>query len=1048
MNFLHNQPAANAGPLRDAITNAYLRDETECVSSLLAALDISHDKQQRIHARAHALVDRVRLKGRQAKGFEAFIQEYDLSSAEGLMLMCLAEALLRIPDDATADRLILDKLGKGQWSKHFGHSHSLFVNASTWGLMLTGRFMDIERGAREQPDAWFKRFFSRLGEPMVRSAMRRAMKILGQQFVMGETIDDALQRGQQDDWQRYRFSFDMLGEAALTKTDAQRYFSAYEQAISAVAQQRKENLYATNSVSIKLSALHPRYHLFQQQRVQDELAPRLLSLAQHAMHAGVALTLDAEESDRLELSLDLFSHVFRHPSLSGWNGFGLAVQAYQKRAIAVIDWLADLARRNARRIPVRLVKGAYWDSEIKRTQEQGLSDYPVFTRKSSTDLSYMVCAARLLAAPDAFYPQFATHNAHTVSFILEISDKARDFEFQRLHGMGDALYDDILTYETNVACRVYAPVGGHKDLLAYLVRRLLENGANSSFVNQLVNNDIPIEHIIADPVAATRRAASKPHPKIPLPSHLFGAERRNSAGANFFDPTQTAPLAKQLQQAMERKWEASPIIAQENVRRGEQHVVRDPSQQERVIGTVYLADERAVDQALSLAAQAAPHWDLTPPMDRAACLDRAANLFEEHRAELIALIIREAGRTAVDAHNEVREAVDFCRYYAMWARRLFAAPQHMPGYTGENNELSLHGRGVFACISPWNFPLAIFTGQIAAALAAGNAVIAKPAFQTPLIAAHAVRLLHHAGIPGDVLHLLPGHGNTVGSRLACDPRVAGIVFTGSTITARNINTLLSARPGPIIPFIAETGGQNAMIVDSSALPDQVVNDVMQSAFNSAGQRCSALRVLFLQEDIAPRVIELLSGAMAELRVGDPASFATDIGPIIDEAARGKLIEHIKKLEQVARLIARAPLGDETAHGSFLAPHAFALDDLRILTNEVFGPVLHVVTFNGSALDEVIESINHFGYGLTLGVHSRIDSTVSYIRRRVRVGNMYVNRNMIGAIVGVQPFGGENLSGTGPKAGGPHYLLRFATERCFSINTAATGGNTTLLSLRD
>jgi RHH-type proline utilization regulon transcriptional repressor/proline dehydrogenase/delta 1-pyrroline-5-carboxylate dehydrogenase len=1046
---LWNNVPAGRSPLLAAISEAYLRPEADAVTRVLAPPPLSHEQRLRVHSRAAQLVRAVRSKGRQSGGLEAFLQEYDLASQEGVILMCLAEALLRIPDDHTADLLIQDKLSKADWSAHLGHSHSLFVNASTWSLLLTGRLVEVEREARERPQAWFKRFVARVGESVVRAAMRQAMRIMGQQFVMGETIGAALARSREETNARYRYSFDMLGEAALTRADADGYFRAYSDAIKALAcaDGAHAEAIAGPSLSIKLSALHPRYHPWQWERVHGELAAQLLALAQQAREAGIFVTWDAEESERLALSLELFEQVSLHPSLKGWDGLGLAVQAYQKRAPAVLEWLHDLAVRGARCIPLRLVKGAYWDSEIKRAQEQGWPDYPVYTRKHHTDSAYIACAARLLRSDGRFYPQFATHNAHTVAVILELAQANSHFEFQRLHGMGESLYEEIVGEDKlNVPCRVYAPVGGHRELLPYLVRRLLENGANTSFVNRLVDEEIPVEDIIADPLAAAQRTARQAHPRIPLPENLYGEARRNSTGLNLFDDATLRQLDQALSDALARQWVATSVVDGKPLRGSHATPVLDPSDRRRQVGIAYLADAQALQAALAAAAAGAPRWEATAADTRAGHLERAADLLEQHRHELMALLIREAGRSVVDAQAEVREAADFCRYYATLARRQFGEPQRLTGYTGESNELWLRGRGVFACISPWNFPLAIFTGQVAAALAAGNAVIAKPALQTPLIATRAVQLLHEAGIPGSALHLLLGQGDTLGKGLTTDPRIAGIAFTGSTTTARAINAALAGRDGPIIPFIAETGGQNAMIVDSSALIDQVILDVLQSAFNSAGQRCSALRVLFLQQDIAPRALQLLQGALAELRVGDPGRLCNDVGPVIDTAAREKLERHVQTLQQHARCIARAPLSAQCAHGNFFAPQAWALDDIARLQGEVFGPVLHVITYGAGQLDAVLDAIHGTGFGLTLGLHSRIEATADYVRQRAKVGNLYVNRNMIGAVVGVQPFGGENNSGTGPKAGGPHYLLRFAQERTVTVNTAAAGGNTTLLSL--
>jgi RHH-type proline utilization regulon transcriptional repressor/proline dehydrogenase/delta 1-pyrroline-5-carboxylate dehydrogenase len=801
-------------------------------------------------------------------------------------------------------------------------------------------------------------------------------------------------------------------------------------------------------ISIKLSALHPRYEMAQRDRVLHELFPALLDLAGQARDAGIGLTIDAEEADRLDLSLDLIERLALAPELAGWEGLGLAVQAYQKRALPLIDWLADLARRGARQLMVRLVKGAYWDSEIKRAQERGLDGYPVFTRKIATDVSYLACAQRMLAAGAAIYPQFATHNAHTVAAILELAGARRDWEFQRLHGMGEALYHEIVgTDRFDRPCRVYAPVGSHEDLLAYLVRRLLENGANTSFVNRLVDEREPVDKIVADPIAQLAALSDKPHPHIPLPRDLFQPARRNSRGIDLADPRALTALRDEFAAALAQPVSAAPIIGGIE-QHGAETAVLDPSDRRRQVGTVVEASPAQVEAALARAVQAAPGWEATPAASRAAMLERAADLYEANRAALMALTVREGARTIPAALAELREACDYLRYYAARGRADFTAPERLPGPTGERNEIALHGRGVFACISPWNFPLAIFTGQIAAALAAGNAVIAKPAEQTPLVAATAIRHLLAAGIPGDVLHLLPGDGATIGGALPADPRIAGIAFTGSIETARTIARTLAERPGPIVPFIAETGGQNAMIVDSSALPEQVVADVLMSAFDSAGQRCSSLRLLYLQDDIADRLLAMLIGAAAVLRIGDPALLCTDIGPVIDESAREALQRHADRMSREGRLLHECVLGEHTAHGTFFAPRIFEIDGAARLTREVFGPILHVVRWKAERLDAVLGEIAATSYGLTLGVHSRLDDTVRRVVARLGVGNTYVNRNMIGAVVGAQPFGGEGLSGTGPKAGGPRYLHRFATERTLSIDTTAAGGNATLLALDD
>ncbi|MEE9545409.1 MAG: bifunctional proline dehydrogenase/L-glutamate gamma-semialdehyde dehydrogenase PutA, partial [Rhodospirillales bacterium] len=891
------------------------------------------------------------------------------------------------------------------------------------------RFVKLDVETLGDAPSLLRRLIARSGEPVLREAMKRAMRIIGRQFVMGRTIGEALDRAREGEARGYRYSYDMLGEAARTAADAEDYFNAYADAIGAIgAISAGRGVVDGPGVSIKLSGLHPRYEFGQRHRVINELVPRLLELVRRAMEAGVGVCIDAEEAERLGLSLEVIGAVFGDRRLAGWEGLGLAVQAYQKRAPMVIDWLADLARRHGRRLMVRLVKGAYWDTEIKRAQELGLDGFPVFSRKVCTDVSFIACAARLLAARDAIYPMFATHNAQTLAAVLELAGEYRDFEFQRLHGMGESLYDHVAGKDGfHIPCRVYAPVGGYRELLAYLVRRLLENGTNTSFVNRLVDEALPIDEVIADPIAEAAALASKPHPRIPLPAALYGGERRNSKGVDLSDPATLRPLAEAMA-AARGPWRAVAGSI------GERPVL-DPSDRRRRVGAVAEATAGDVKLAVARAAAAAPAWGATAAGDRAACLDRAADILERTMPELMALLVREAGKTIADAVAEVREAVDFCRYYAAAAAE-FAGPRAMPGPTGEDNQLSLHGRGVFACISPWNFPLAIFIGQVTAALAAGNAVVAKPAEQTPLMAAQASGILYQGGIPEDVVRLVAGDGPSVGAPLVADSGISGVAFTGSMDTARRINQALAARPGPIIPLIAETGGQNVMIADSTALPEQVVEDALRSAFSGAGQRCSALRVLFVQADIGERLTAMLTGAAAELTVGDPAQLATDVGPVIDDEALVLLRAHAGRMDREARLLCRVDPAGDFAHGTFFAPRIYQIDALSQLKGEVFGPILHVINYAADRLDAVIEAVNDTGYGLTLGIHSRVETTVRYIHDRLRVGNTYVNRNMIGAVVGVQPFGGEGLSGTGPKAGGPRYLHRFATERTLSVNTAA------------
>jgi len=1046
--MIFDAPLPEPSPDRQRIRDAFIADEADTVRRCTEAAALDVPVRAGIKATATRLVTGVRARPAHGLGIETLLQEYQLNTAEGIALMCLAEALLRIPDAETANRLIRDKLAAGDWERHVGSSASVLVNAATWGLALTGRLLREDDISQAGVAAALRQIMSRQSEPLMRQAMSTAMRILGRQFVMGRTIDEALERAAGQNEKGWRHSFDMLGEAARTAEDAARYMAAYRGAIEAIGRaSASRGPIDGPGISVKLSALHPRYELAQRSRVMSELIPRLAELAAAAKARDIGLTVDAEEADRLDLSLDVIEAVFLQPSLSGWGGFGLAVQAYQKRALPLIDWLVGLARRRGQPLMVRLVKGAYWDAEVKRGQERGLAGYPVFTRKSWTDLSYLAAARRLLAAGDLIYPQFATHNAHTLSAIHHMASADRAFEFQRLHGMGEALHSvamDLLAPRRS--CRVYCPVGSHEDLLPYLVRRLLENGANTSFVHKVSDPAVPLAKVVEDPLDALAARGATPHPRIPLPVGLFGESRRNSAGFDMSDVEALARLTPELEQARGVRWQARPVIGGTR-QDGPAVEVAEAANRARTIGDVVNASAAQVDAALARAAAAHAAWSARPVAQRAAALERAADLFEANRGPLMARIVAEAGRTIPNALSELREAVDFLRYYAAEARRVFAAPAVLPGPTGERNALSLHGRGVFVCISPWNFPLSIFTGQIAAALAAGNTAVAKPAGQTPLIAAEAVRLLLEAGVDPDALHLLPGGGD-VGGRLVQDARVAGVVFTGSTATAWSINRALAARDVPIATLIAETGGQNAIIVDSSALPEQVVADALSSAFDSAGQRCSASRVLFVQEEIADKIERMLAGAMAELRLGDPWWLSTDVGPVIDAKARAKLDGHIAALRARARPIHDRPLPKDLPPGEFVAPAAFEIDSIDALTGEVFGPVLHVIRFAGDRLDAVVDAVNRTGYGLTMGIHSRIDATVEQIRARARAGNIYVNRNIIGAVVGVQPFGGERLSGTGPKAGGPHYLPRLATERTLTINTTAAGGNASLVSLEE
>ena len=1048
-------PAA-PDPLRAAITAAWVRDEAEHVRELLAAARQPDADRAAIQVTAADLVRRVRARAQDQGAIEAFMRQYDLGSEEGVLLMCVAEALLRIPDQDTADKLIRDKLGDADWKRHMGQSDSVLVNASTWGLMLTGKLVDLADDTKRDVHNAFKRLIGRVGEPVIRLAVRQAMRIMGHQFVMGRTIDEALSRSRKGDNANYRYSFDMLGEGALTTADGLRYLEAYRQAIHAIGRSgdfSNVDVFAVPSISVKLSALHPRYEHAKRARVFAELGPRLLELSQLAKQYGIGLTIDAEETDRLELSLDLIFQVLADASLRGWNGFGIVVQAYQKRAPFVIDYIADMARRLERKIPVRLVKGAYWDSEVKRAQVDGQSGYPVFTRKPNTDVSYQACARRLLDATDAIYPMFATHNAQTIAAIHRMAGNAA-YEFQKLHGMGDDLYAEVIPADRlNVPCRVYAPVGSHEDLLPYLVRRLLENGANSSFVNRITDEAVSIDDLIHDPIDTVSAFQTIPHPRIPLPVDLYRSylahdssnDRDNSMGLNLANDAQLQTLAQQINADI-ADWHAAPLVPGASPS-GATIAVTNPADRRQTVGQWQPADSATVEKALQNAVAAQPAWDAMPAASRATILEHAAKLLEERMPQYIALCTKEAGKTIPDGIAEVREAVDFLRYYAGQARKIFAV-EPLPGPTGESNTLQLAGRGVFVCISPWNFPLAIFMGQVAAALAAGNSVIAKPAEQTNLIGYTAVKLMHEAGVPEAVLQFLPGDGATVGAALTKDSRVAGVAFTGSNDTARAINRALAARDAAIGVLIAETGGQNALIGDSSSLPEQLVKDAISSAFTSAGQRCSAARVLFVQDDIADKVMHMLAGAMAELKVGDPGLLSTDVGPVIDADALALLDAHAAKMAKEARLIATAATDDSVAQGTFFAPRAWELQSLSQLTRENFGPALHVIRWKADQLDQVIDTINATGFGLTLGIHSRIDETIDRIVARAKVGNIYVNRNQIGAVVGVQPFGGQNLSGTGPKAGGPHYLPRFTTEKTVTVNTTAAGGNASLLTLGD
>ncbi|ADZ72122.1 bifunctional proline dehydrogenase/L-glutamate gamma-semialdehyde dehydrogenase PutA [Polymorphum gilvum] len=1020
---------------------AYAPDDEGLVRQLLAETGLPADAEARIDARAAGYIQDMRSARSGLGGVEDFMREFGLTTREGLAMMVLAEALLRVPDAATADRLIEDKLAAARFDQAAGHkSDTWLVSASSWALGVTARLLH----PGDTPDTILAALVKRLGMPAVRTATRQAMRLLGHQFVLGETIGQALERASGQEAKGYRYSYDMLGEGARTAADAQRYFQAYAAAIEAIGTAAGNRpLPARPGISVKLSALHPRYEAVKADRVQAELLPRLLELVRMARRYDLNFTIDAEEADRLEISLDLVAAVVADPVTAGWDGFGLAVQAYQKRGVEVVDWLVELARAGNRCLMVRLVKGAYWDTEIKRAQERGLADYPVFSRKAATDLSYLACARRLLAARDILYPQFATHNALTVAQIQELAGPDGGYEFQRLHGMGESLYRAVAERH-GYPCRIYAPVGGHKDLLAYLVRRLLENGANSSFVSVVGDAAVPVDRLLLRPADILDGGGRVRNAAIPLPSDLYGDSRRNSAGVELGHAEERARLVDGMTAAV-LSVAAATVLAPGLAPVGRPKPVHSPADGRTLVGEVVEADPEDAARAVGSAACGFEVWSRCPVESRAAALERAADLIEANRDRLMALLALEAGKTLPDGIAEIREAVDFCRYYAAEARMRFGEGCLMPGPTGEENRYRLRGRGVFVCISPWNFPLAIFVGQVAAALVAGNAVVAKPAEQTPLIAREAVTLLHRAGVPEDALLFMPGDGR-VGAALTADPRIAGVAFTGSTETAWAINASLAAKRGPIVPLIAETGGINAMLVDATALPEQVCDDVVTSAFRSAGQRCSALRLLYLQDDIADGLLEMIEGAAAELTLGDPRDQATDIGPVIDADARDGILAHIEAMAAADRLrFAGTVPGGDLAGGFWVAPHIVTLDRPSDLTREVFGPVLHVVRYRAKELDAMLEAIAATGYGLTLGVHSRIDATVKQVVDRLSVGNVYVNRNTIGAVVGTQPFGGSGLSGTGPKAGGPAYLQRFALEQVVSINTAASGGNASLLA---
>lgn len=1032
--------------IRKTIEDAYRVDEKAHVDMLLDAASLSDSQFQQIEKRASDLVAHVREERAKETGIDSFMHQYSLSSDEGIALMCLAEALLRVPDKATIDDLIKDKLSGTDWSNQLDKNQSMFVNAATWGLMLTGR---IYSPSKENQSGWktvLKKFVGRASEGVVRTAVAKAMQIMSRQFVMGQNIKAAITRAEELEEKGYRYSYDMLGEAAITEDCAVRYFNAYMQAIEDIGEASgRRDVYQSPGVSVKLSALYARYEVAHYESALSVLSERLLKLCQKAKDYDIALTVDAEEADRLDLSLDIMAKVLRDSTIAGWQGFGLALQSYQKRAFYVLDWVQQIAKETNHRVMVRLIKGAYWDTEIKRAQMDGLKAYPVFTDKSFTDVSFQACAKKILTMTDVIYPQFATHNAYSVALILELAGEYTDFEFQCLHGMGQELYSAITPADKlNIPCRIYAPVGNYEDLLPYLVRRLLENGANSSFVNRIADSKQPIKKLVTSPLIQAKEQLSQINQKIPLPKHIFEG-RDNAAGIDISSYSRLQQLETATASALSKQIKATSLIANHTPSKNLTPCY-SPTDNSLEIGRAAFAEKEDVTHAFSEASAAFNAWSSLPVDARAACLERIATLLEDNSEKLIARLMQEAGKTLNDGIAEVREAVDFCRYYAKEAKEKLASAIQFSGYTGESNTLGYHGRGVMVCISPWNFPLAIFLGQITACLAAGNCVIAKPAEQTPQIAYEAIKLCYEAGVPKEVLQLVLGDGE-VGKAIVEHQAVSGVLFTGSTVTAQHINRALANKNGPIVPLIAETGGQNAMIVGSSALLEQVVGDVITSSFGSAGQRCSALRVVYVQKDVYLRFIALLKGAMAMLKVASPFELTTDVGPVIDEEAKRGLEAHIEQMHKDAKLIYQCDVAsDVKAKGHFVTPSAFEISSIRDLSKEQFGPILHVIPFDRSELDTIIDDINSTGFGLTMGIHSRIDEFAQDIAERVHAGNCYINRNMTGAVVGLQPFGGEGLSGTGPKAGGPNYLLRLCHERVITVDTTAAGGNASLMSL--
>ena len=1018
----------------DEISKKAFMGEKECVEELLKHTKIFQDAADSIFKKAEEYVSIIR-KSDKTSGVENFISQYGLSKKEGVMIMCLAESLLRIPDSTTANALIHDKFIDTNWEKYLGNSKSIFVNSSTWGLMLTGGLVKL--GKKENSGSISKTIgsmVSRFSEPVIREALKKAMEILGTQFVVGNTIKKALAKGEILEGRGYMLSYDMLGEGARSEKQAEEFFNSYMEAageVGAVGTSKK--LFENPGISVKLSALSPSYELVKEREVMENLLPRLKEIIRVAMESNISISIDAEESRRLDISLKVYDELLKDKEFKSYDGIGFVLQAYQKRAIPVLDYLHDKAKAGNRRLAVRLVKGAYWDSEIKYAQELGLEGYPVFTRKSHTDVSYLACASKLLDAQKQFYPQFASHNALSVASILEVAGN-KEFEFQRLFGMGESFYEQLIG---KMPIRIYAPVGKYEELLPYLIRRLLENGANTSFVNLVVDEKEPIGEILKNPLKRAKKTGGSPREDIPIPKKLY-KDRKNSRGYDFGNSHHLSEISKKINN---KNYRIGGIICGKELK-GKEHEIKSPQDYKTTIGVAANTTKADIDKAIDAASKSFSKWNEMGVDARAKIIEKFADLLQKNEADILSLLVNEAGKTLKDSVSEIREAIDFCRYYAAKAREDFV-PKELVGPTGEKNQLHLEGKGVFACISPWNFPLAIFAGQVVAALVTGNTVIAKPAEQTPLIANLAIKLLLEAGVPNDVIHLIIGDGAKTGSQITSNEKIVGVAFTGSTETAKNINLSLAKRDGPIATLIAETGGQNAMIVDSTCLPEQAVDDIIISAFGSSGQRCSALRVLYLQDDIAGKVIELLKGAMEKLKIGNPADPETDIGPVIDWEARKNLRSHIEKMKKTAKLIyACEPV---ELNGHFLEPHAFEIKSIDILTKEHFGPILHVVRYKSSDLEKVIEEINSSNFGLTFGLHSRIEGRMVEMLSKIKAGNIYVNRSMIGATVGVQPFGGMNLSGTGPKAGGPNYLHGFVNEKTFTVNVAAIGGNLELLT---